>query len=643
MKRAALVIAAVAGIVLAVLVQRAERVRGSADRAGAASPAAGRPASAPGELVAAAPPGEEVRAPALGRPDDARTAPLPVVPDAPPPALPRRLAGTVVVVDEDGSEHAAEDGSFRLVLWQGADHSGVDVAIDDGRWSVMLPAVAFDSVGVQHFRLRERVASYGSGEFTERLAVPDDGWFELRVRWARPSVLSVRDRETGAELAPVLLAELTGAAHAHPGPGAHGRDVGPSPVALTDVAESGARLRTYAVRSPGYAWGRIDIDEERGGERVLALERGGDLEVVLTGAPEDGARLRLFTESAFPEYEFDVTGPVLRIDALVPGAYRLRVERVETFQGMERALVLGEDSVEIVAGGLARGTIALRAPERSAGVPLAGVLVVPAEWELGDFELGFERLDGTGDASEARGAHFTIVRSEMQPEGRPPETFHWSMPEVVPGTYEVTLDDVGFTAVLAVGASGLRDVRIVVPPPAEVRVRCTDGERELPPTGLRVDWHAALPEPVTSWSSQTATFDAALQRFVFRAPAGDVLVSAQGTGFAWKTETFAVRAGVNELTLVLKRTAGLRVLLRDGANEIPWGNDQRPRLVAAEGQRTGEATTSGGGHVTLYRDAPGRYTLIVPEIPGYEPVPEQSVQLELGEVKELVIELQRAR
>ncbi|MSR61353.1 MAG: hypothetical protein EXS08_02740 [Planctomycetes bacterium] len=550
------------------------------------------------------------------------------------------LAGTIVVLDEQGAEHRAEDGSFSFVLWTGDSGSWHEVEVHGGAWSTALPREpTVQALGVTDVELGGRRAVCGE-DTSERIALPEDGWLALSARWPSASLLSVRDRESGRELAPVFLTEVSGWPESqcgHPGPAAASeRDLGPSPVTLPP-GDSSLGTRTCYARSPGYAWGRIEIDEQRGGERILLLERAGELEVELLGTVgAAGTRLRLFGSEHAPAFEAEVhaAGRVL-VEALPVGPYRVKAEIGDYWRD---PLVLAEAEAEVVAGGRARVSLTLKELEPRRKVPFEGTLVLPAAWELGEFELAFELLDTPLDGGDGR---FSLASSAMEPEGDPPAAYRWSAPAVQPGRYEVELDELAFHAVLTVGDAGLRDARVVVPPPCEVLVRCIEDDTGVEVTSESVSWYCAMPEGLYGWSHERAEWDEALRRWRIRAPQGEVVVGVYGSTYAHASETVQARAGTNEVELRLARPTGLRVVLRDGTTEIPWADGAFPELEPLEGQPDFRSSSSGGGTITLHKKEAGRYRLEVPVVPGYEPVPAVEVTLTKGVVTEHVVELVR--
>jgi hypothetical protein len=126
----------------------------------------------------------------------------------------------------------------------------------------------------------------------------------------------------------------------------------------------------------------------------------------------------------------------------------------------------------------AQASLGLAEVSAPARVPLAGTLVVPREWELGNFELSFSLLDTPLAGFEGR---FSIGRDAMQSIDEPASVFTWSAGDVQPGRYKASLDEPGFSVGLVVGPEGPpRTALVEVPPPAEVRVRCVEANTGLP-------------------------------------------------------------------------------------------------------------------------------------------------------------------
>src|SRR5262249_22736434 len=165
----------------------------------------------------------------------------------------------------------------------------------------------------------------------ERIPLPADGTLALRARWPPASIVHVRERTSGRELDPVLAVQANDwrdDAFAHPPPGAEPKDLGPSPVQLGEL-EGGVQTATFFVRSPGFAWGKVQIDAALGGERFVELGPCGDVEVVLAGhASDPNTRLRLRAGAGVPVVDaaIDADATAIQIDALPLDKYRVTAE-----------------------------------------------------------------------------------------------------------------------------------------------------------------------------------------------------------------------------------------------------------------------------------------------------------------------------
>lgn len=549
------------------------------------------------------------------------------------------LAGRIAVIDELGQTHAVEDGSFVLFLWQGGTGEGHDVEVHGGRWSTIIPTDApLAGLSVDNVRLGERGAVV-SGGLDERFPVPESGWLEIAACWPKRTLLQVYDRATGRELAPVLLVEVDEWPErelGHPGERAtRARDLGPSPV---ELAMSGfPDQRSLFVRSPGYAWARIEIDETRGGDRFVLLDPACELAVEVVGEAHDpGAKLRLFGTAYSPLFEQELRDATTTIvEALPPGKYRVAAQIGDYWRD---PLVLGETTVELVTSRRTHATLALEEWVELIDVPFAGTLIVPTEWGLERFQLEFELLDPSLGSRDSR---MTSESGSMTRDA--PERYRWSVGMVQAGRYEVRLGELGYSVVLEVSVTGSMDHRIEVPPPCEILVSCVDEETGLEITKQRVSWHCAVPAGVRAWSNEDAIWDAASRRWRIRAPIGPVLLQTTGDDYVNVYNTVEAGAGQNEVCLRLARLTGLELVLRDGETELPWIEDMEATLDPLEGQEAYLSSRLGDGTFTFLRKTPGNYELRVAPIAGYAKIAPTVVRLEKGVVTRHVVELVRQR
>ncbi len=354
----------------------------------------------------------------------------PVVSTVPEIGAPERitLAGTITLLDEQGVEHVSEDGTFDLVLLAGDSGFSQEVAVTGGRWNTVIPKRTedgrIDSLGVDGIVLGERSAFMVEGPFY-RFPIPADRFLALRVRRSAHVLLHVQDRESGRELDTIELFDATHSRESNDHPGIVEASailhVGSSPIPLTPDGD-GFR-RNYCARSPGYAWGRIEVDLMKGGERLLQLDPGGDLEVSIIGGERDpGTFLRVYRQDGRWErvvYESELGDmELVSIESLPAGRCAVRAEIGYWFR---EPVIVGKTEASIVPRGHVEITLALKAPETVPFVPLEGILVLPTEWEQDDFSISAKLL---GTALGGMEDHLTI--SEWEMTALDPGVYRWT-------------------------------------------------------------------------------------------------------------------------------------------------------------------------------------------------------------------------
>lgn len=360
---------------------------------------------------------------------------------------------------------------------------------------------------------------------------------------------------------------------------------------------------------------------------------------------DPGARLRLARTSASaskgatifeaPLGDLDV----FEIDALPAGSYRVSAEVPAR---AARPKVYGEARVELVAGRHATVTLSLEPPEVPALVPLEGTLELPAAWHASEFELELQLLDAP---LAGRSARSRLRRSDMLALDDPPERFHWSAGDVQPGRYQIDLLRPSFGTYLVVGPAGEHDARIVVPPPCDVVVRCVDRATGADVDVERLRWSVSTPKGRPGIPLQSAQRDASRSRWVLRVPAGTIELRTQDLRYEDQRETVEVAPGTIEVELRLAPATGLLLELRDDDTQVAWDPRWKAELVRVEilpgGKRPPVSSRRFGPRLCLNVRAPGSYRLVLGEIPGYQPVPEQVFEIERGARAQAVIELRR--
>lgn len=553
--------------------------------------------------------------PELARADDAPLLARDVGKDARPQPATLRLQGSLVVSDSNGREHPRESGRFNLLLWSELGARVHAVTVDEGSWSLdAVPSQGsrpIEHLSVQHFELGQRV-TIGTHPPGERLPIPANGRLDLRASWPPRLKLHVRPPDGDAELEGVNLyapGEGESMDLAHPGSfvrAAHFR----SPTLYLDAPARGSRF--VYVGSPGYVWQRAEVLSEES-ERVVVLERGGDLEVRVEGTQRDqGTWLRLFEAGTGHRTPIAESGlhvmEQLRFEGLPIGPIEVVAQLGDRWDPRS----LGSAETEIRAGEVSVVTLALSPVERATWVEVAGSLTLPIAWELEDFELV---LGLQGPSLEGWSGQLVLPRAQMKLMNPAAGLHRWSA-RVQPGSYAILVPNAGYFTQLDVGPAGERDVHLSVPSPCVLRVRCVDEETGTDAAVDGLDW-GYMQDAGLIPSSEPFQHDAATGIWELRAPEGRLLVRAFRAGETVQT-TVAVTGDTNEVVLYFPRSTGLRVILLDGTSSVPWERGRLPGLHPLEGQPEPRSSGLSGNRILLRAKAPGSYSLSIPEIPGYE-------------------------
>jgi hypothetical protein len=481
--------------------------------------------------------------------------------------------------------------------------------------------------------LGERIAL---ADEARRHRVPEDGWLELEVRWPAPTLVHVKD-EQGRELDGIRVFQVAGWESSIPAnlwQGLETREMATSPFNVPPSETcAGARRTLFAIRA-GFAWGSVQLDLQRSGDKELRLRPAGEIELALLGCPgEPGTILTMDGFGARTRFTLDLASQ--RITGLAPGHYSFQATNPEAsletrYRGQARGIV--------TAGGSTRVALHLRS-DLALEVPLSGVVVVPPAWNLDSFELVLESLDLQADG---RHAEFRVERSTMTLVDAKPGEYRWSVPAAPAGGYSACIEPLTYTTVFTACPTVPADARITIPPPREIFVRCIEAGTEQDVPNLRLYWNLRRAEGVHGGSLESATWDETLELHRFRAPEGVIEVGCFSHS-AWRPAHGTVEAGAgrNELTLRLERACGLRLKVREGDNDFHDLLSLRARLVPAEGQPDASGWRIEDGGITLSRNDPGLYTLTVSAPYGFEPIPDASVRLAKGIFTEHVVELVR--
>jgi hypothetical protein len=605
------------------------------------------------ERVPAEPP-----APKTGLADTPTVAPeREVIEVAPPAAVAEAPAtptihGRLIVIDRDGRELTEVDGKLGWTPWNDELGRPSMTDVEDGAWSITGPAlVGIDELSFDSVFVDNRRAAIESP--VDRLAPPFHEEIVVRARLAAESVLRVVDAVSGADLDGVTLVESTGflmEAARHPGAEYASRVVAKdlrSPIALDGLVlpnhpfgQDGAQ---FLVGAEGYAWNLVQIDRKSGGERVLALERGADLALDVRGVdPASGACLRLRAagsesgESPLLEVDLRSDGP-LELLALPAGKYRALAEIGPHWRS---PVVLGEVPLELRAGERTEAVLELTEAPALELASASGMLYVPEAWKTSTstLQLSLELLDTPLGGRET---HRTIGCSKSNSARTGFDAYYWMEKGLQVGRYELSVFKPQFSFVFDVPSGGRTGIELTVPPPIELLVHVVDDITGQPEDAGQLNWHAAWPEGVSGGGLATADRTGPGE-FRIRAPAAEVELML----WAWKYQPYSASVdlsnGIVEHTVRLQKGCGFELSMKDGETPIAFPDDWFPEIetVCGNGRRT--LSQQGGFERKFMVSEPGTYALEIPLIPGYEPIPKQTIEVSAGQFTERVVPLKRA-
>ncbi|MEQ8764281.1 MAG: RNA polymerase sigma factor [Planctomycetota bacterium] len=546
------------------------------------------------------------------------------------PASPEVL-GKLVRIDESGARVPVLDGEFRFNR-KAQDLSKV-IAVENGQFSL---AKSFDEALFISNIVADGKKAYPLDE--EHLI--EDGQLEVRVRWLPVCHLRVVSEETGQDLDQLeILEDISTYRHTvHPG---HYRDINvyareaTSPIELPIIDG----VQSYWARSPGYAWGHVNVDHRSGGTQTLALRRGGELVVSLIDFdPKSGAVVRLVPGDhqglgkTMVEVEPHPGQPIV-FSSLEAGEYQIRVEIGLWYDPPTR---LGTAQVKVVEGQRTDVEIELdKLPDRGEKVEITGRLILPETEDMPELSL-YLRPTGRPPGKEA----FFISRKKLHESPDDPLALTWSA-SVLPGVWQVRINPLQLAEHFEIGPEGRRDIEIRIPELAEVLVHVVDElTREEIPGGALV-WMRPRPAFEGVWSLETVTKTKPGEPVRFVAPVGNIYIAPYAPGYREVQLERELHPGVNELTAELERESNIFVSLSCEGTNVPYGWDMPIEVEPIDGEGQGEVKTIQRGKAVIEVDRPGRYRLKIGPLEGFAPV--RSVEVTIGEGEQLETDVELFR
>jgi hypothetical protein len=499
-------------------------------------------------------------------------------------------------------------------------------------------------------------------------------------------MLHVVDAETRADLSEVSVAEILWISpDGHPGTDhskalvEHASSPLPLPVKLGGLPDA------LLVWAPEHAWGRIDLSGTAREEFMIALPRSATLEVHLENqaalatyralkcapcltmrerdpqkiiartlkenadlfdadfadgrrpseaevrtrvrASEDGTGERVLGE-VYAQSEPDPSGVTLFAD-VAPGSYLLT---------LENAAILAEAPVDLRAGERRSIVLTIADPPVASNAPLAGTLLVPSSWNVGESyrpkitvlltdmsPIGFREID--------------VPRDKVRAIDGSPGSYDWDVGQVPVGHYSISLDDPTLTCgeQIDVPVSGRTDVRLVVAEPADVSLQVLDTERGLPIEVTEVR------SGLFCWGSG-ANWNATTKSYFIRVASGSATLTITDRDRSF-TRTFDVNPGRNEISFTLPRPCGIVLYCHDGAQRVRWPRHPLGLIDVATSERPTQSDVCAYDDsdlgIRITTETPGRHVVSIRHVEGFEPTAPFEIDVPPGQFVEREVHMTR--
>ncbi len=551
------------------------------------------------------------------------------------------IHGSIIAVDPDGGRFPEESGTIGIrVTAPGLDELR-DIAVVAGEWRAPVPDRA--QVRFETAQLGERPARVTPGG---PMIASDQMSLALLGEWTSQTLLHVRSRATGESLCDLELVRVPDwMRNSRPHPGVviatdHLQVAECSPLPLVADGPGSGSSVPYHVRSPGFAWGRILLDTAAGGDREILLDAGGGFDIAFSGGwqrPGALLRLRILGETQ-PYAEVAVQGETMRVEGIHPGQYEVSVE---TGSWAQHPLVLGTLETTVQAGVITLIELDVIDIVDEDRVPFAGTVFVPSTWTLDEFQLRIRPIDPGTNANEET-QHIPSLEMTATPVGGG-TLYGWEADAVIAGNFGVLILPIGYGVNFSVGPEGNLGAALALPDAAPVEIVTLLAGTEDPATPSMIRWTPARDAGVPGAGALSAMPEGPANYFVFDAPVGSVILSCSDGAYRPASREIEVTLeGPNVFTLELEPAHGIHVLLFDESTSVPWDIGWHANLTPVEGT-TGQVVTRGriGIRYRILVSQPGWYTLTVPAIDGFLPVPPLEVEVLEGLISDVPVDLVR--
>ena len=552
------------------------------------------------------------------------------------------LRGRLVLVEVDGTERAGADGLLDCTRWLPIPRNQL-IPVTNGAWSI--PGAELDearSISFEGFRSGLRRAAIESPGGL--IQPPFETGLLVKARLAPPQSLRILAAENGRDLEGIVFASSSNPyddCERHPGADVEARILARdlrSPVLLEEPVlppQGSGQIGSDVlwVGAPGRAWRRVELEFERGGEQTVQLDVGADLTLEVHGSqPDLEAKLVLRRVDEFdcPYLEMALSGDgSLQFSGLPVGSLRAAAE----LEGLAEPRPLALAALNLRAGLCAKATLELGRVSATQLARASGTLFIHEAWKLTPTAIRFSSLD---TPREARASEPSVI--EPVPSSRAGfDAFAWKEIELQAGSYEALVKGTGYRAGFDLPAGGRGDIELVVPPPAEVSLLVVDAATGSPVQPTWVRWSQR--DKLDAFEEPPAAVAPGV--FQFRAPATRIDVEVQAPGYLSGDESLDLQSGPSQATIRLQRACGFTLRLMDGQTSIVPPKTCKVFVTSTlrQGLRYDDSMSVTGRRWTVR--TPGTYFVLVPDLPGYEPIALQQVQVPEGGYAEQVIQLER--
>lgn len=409
--------------------------------------------------------------------------------------------------------------------------------------------------------------------------------------------------------------------------------------------EARAQRNAFFVGAGGYAWECVTIDFTSGGERLVALERAGAVEVTLRGLDpyrrvflrmRDAETSQVLYDQLLSRFE------LVRVDGLPPGRTRITAEMDLARGGALEATAIGSAEVEIVAGRTVSAALELVEVPEPEHVTLAGIVLVPAAWKCVRQDVTAWPL-GEGQGVDQR---FTDVATRVDSPRAGFDAFEFSLEQAVTGRCCLSTRQPPVSFVVDVPPNGRSDVVLEIGPPCELNVHVVDAQTRADAGRFDIHWNPSRPAgaPPFAGDSLVADYDPNLRVHVLHSPCGAVDLSIWDLDWLPYNGSFDVAGGARDVTIELTRACSLVVKLRDGLAAVPLPRGWKPAIVCTSSASTrAEVADADPFAYRFQMNEPGTFTFKLPKLAGFREPAEQTIEVPARSLVEHVVQLERER